>query len=550
MALGRARPLIWICMCAACLYTPFVNKAVHVDSDMMIHVARQLTVDPLDPPLGEYGRHMALHNSTNMPAQSVFYRCPHPPLLPALLAPLTRSATQAVWRYHLFMLAMYLLAIGAVWRLLGLVLSKEQQAFGTAMWALSPALMVNAQNIMWDMPVAAFIIWSFDFYLYGVRKRAPVFFAYSGLIAGIGMLVKMTVLPLYATAVVHLIATRRFRELLWWMIPALLPPMIWMLHNHMIYGEIHYLSTGHLKPLIGDIRYRFERIISYLGGTILLPVWWHWLAAFRPRGKRLLVGCIAGAAAWSMSLILFLHKGILFSIVYALFASGGLIALLVMFFWPEGSLSNRSKEERFCLLLFPAIYCIMMLFLPLASVRFLLPIAPFAILGLCLNIRSFDDNVRKWYRRSALVTTVVTALLLSYADFVFAEADRQLPTLLGRKGYRAENTWYFGRMSYDWYLHHAGYRHIICDGDSPQNGHHVVEELYPGDYQVKKRLARDNEMHAVDTIAYGVFPVRTISRNAGFYGGSRVPFYMNWSNPVKSFIVYRISQTPEQRGEP
>jgi hypothetical protein len=83
-------PLILI-VAAAC-YFPFVNKAVHIDSDMLVHSTRQFLINPVNPPLGEYGVHMAQHDTTGMPKTSVFYRIPHGPLLSLYLMPIAAIA--------------------------------------------------------------------------------------------------------------------------------------------------------------------------------------------------------------------------------------------------------------------------------------------------------------------------------------------------------------------------------------------------------------------------------------------------------------------------
>jgi hypothetical protein len=86
-------------LCFLC-YIPFINQALCIDSDMMVHVARQIAKNPLHPTLGEYGRHMVLHDHTNMPRESVWYRSHHPPLIPLILAPIASIAGNAEWPFH------------------------------------------------------------------------------------------------------------------------------------------------------------------------------------------------------------------------------------------------------------------------------------------------------------------------------------------------------------------------------------------------------------------------------------------------------------------
>jgi len=85
---------------------------------MLVHTSRQMLVHPLDPPLGDFGSLLVLHDHTNMPPSSVFYRNGHPPLLPALLAPVIALAGNREWPLHLALFPAYLLsvvAVGACW---------------------------------------------------------------------------------------------------------------------------------------------------------------------------------------------------------------------------------------------------------------------------------------------------------------------------------------------------------------------------------------------------------------------------------------------------
>jgi hypothetical protein len=519
------------------LQIPFLNKAFHIDSDMMVSTASQMIVSPVNPPLGEYGKHMVLHNKTAMPQTSIFFRNPHPPLVPLLLAPVIYFFGENELPVHIFFLIFYILTVFSGYFLFKLYFTQNNLFFATLLWAFSPALFINSQNAMYDVPAAFFTIATIVLFIAGYRSQKNSYFLFSGIMLGLGALTKMTVIPLYPACALFLLLKRGWKSLFFWLIPSLLLPSLWVIHNLIVFGKIQYVSTDHFHPIIGDVRYRCERILSYLGGVVTLPIFWYWLF-FRKKLRKELYFLLP-VIAWSIVMVLKIKVPIIVAIFYIFFAFAGTIITVhcaTMFLWKSEIFTGKKGEMKF-LSLFFLLYFSTILFLPLASVRFLIPLVPFAILFFVYMLPGCG-NV---FRTIVVLTTTVLTLTLSVADALFCDSDRKLPGYLTHYGYTCDKTWYFGRLSFDYYLFKAGFKNFKVLEAIPSEGEFFIDECVPGDYRVYQMLERyTGPVEAVDTIRFHRFPVRTIGGGAGFYGSGRLPYSVSFAHSQREYAVYRV----------
>jgi hypothetical protein len=147
---------------------------------------------------------------------------------------------------------------------------------------------------------------------------------------------------------------------------------------------------------------------------------------------------------------------------------------------------------------------------------------------------------QRWFWRTAFALTIPLSLALGVSDYLFSEADRSLPVKLAAKGYLPGHTWYFGRLSFDYYMYQAGFRNGRVDPGSPATGDYAVEESIPGEYSLSAFLSPDRIVEPVDTLSFFRFPLRTKGLFAGFYGNDRLPYSLNFNAPQKQFVVYKI----------
>ena len=529
--------LLLACVC----YFPFLMQALHIDSDMLVHASRQVLSAPLDPKLGDYGGNMVLHDHTNMPRSSLFYRCGHPPLLPYVYAPVAAIANDREWPYHLVSFVFYLAAIYGVWHMLGHFVSPTLRWAGTVLWTISPALVVNSHTVMWDVPITAMMIWALSLLVSGTRADSGRAIAASGVVTGLAAVTKTNAVLLYPVLGGYLIATRRWRHLLAWLPGALAFPLAWVGHNLVYFDRIQYLSIGLFNPHLGDFRYRLERVVSFLGGCVTLPVFWIWLMLARAGHRLRIVPFALLGLLWGTLLVAVLNKPLSVGLAAAVFACAGAWCLLRMctFGLRTGTL-NISSAEAYLLSGYAAGYLPILIALPSASVRYMLPFVPLAVLALVEEVSRLSDRQRRRFLIAAAAVGLPFVLALATADYLFCEADRELPRTLEAAEYRPEQTWYFGRLSYEWYLFHAGYKNLRTSRGAPEPGDFLVHELIPGDYTPHGSLASTCTLEPLDTISFFGFPLRTKGLFGGFYGDSRLPYSIAPGQPQKAFVVYRL----------
>jgi hypothetical protein len=526
---------------SAAAYFPFVNQAFTMDSDMLVHGARQMNLNPADPPLGAYGRNMVWHDKTTMPAASFYRRCAHPPLLPLLLSPVARVAGTREWPFHAAMYLFYLAAIYGGWYLFGLLFSRPLQVYGTLVWALCPALVVISHTIMWDVPITALMLWTLALFLDAIRRKHGGVIVACGIVTGLAAVTKANCLPLYFVIGGYLLVTRRFRFFFLWLPGALVFPAAWIVHNMIVFGKIQYISTGLFHPTLGDVRYRFERYVSYAGGVVLFPLWWLWLFAVKPGRFRSIAAAVAGfTSVWSGILYAAVKQPLWFCLTYWIFSTAGCLAMVRMVTWWRQAGASAEARDRAVVSLYALLYAVLMHTFPSASVRYMLPLLPCAVIVMLACMESLKARLSGWFGLTNIAAIALLSTGLSVCYYLLGDADRRLPGELTCRGWSAAHSWYFGRLSFDYYLFQAGFQSTRTSASPAQDGDRAVDESIPADYPLSEGIPDELRLEAVDTLRYFSFPLRTHGMGAGFDGESRLPYTLNWHAPVRQYILCRL----------
>jgi hypothetical protein len=195
------------------------------------------------------------------------------------------------------------------------------------------------------------------------------------------------------------------------------------------------------------------------------------------------------------------------------------------------------KKEAVFLSAFFLLYFLTILLLPLASVRFLIPLIPFAILFFVSLLP--EDN--KLYKYIIVVSTALLTIVISIGDAQYCDSDRKLPAVLTKKEYTSDKTWCFGRLSFDYYLYKAGFKNFKVLQKIPSDGEFFINEIIPGDYDTYSMLVQHiGSVVPVDTILIHTFPVKTLGAGGGFYGSGRLPYSFSIKHPQKEYVVYLV----------
>lgn len=511
------------------LFVPFANKAFHMDSPVTVYMARQIAKDPLNPPIGHYGTLLAPWNHTRLPASSAYYATPHPPLLPFYILPWLSCFGENELALTLGMLPFYLLIIVLTHRLMRIILPSAA-LFGALLIAMSPAVLVNAHNIMNDVPVTALMMASLYCMVRTGRKSDALL---SGLFAGLACLTKVTAGTLIVSAALYYLTGGKTKNLLVFCVPFAICNVLWMLHNLYFFGEMQLFGNGHAHYLWGDVRFRFERMLSFTGGAMVFPLLILGVYAALAQTRNWTLAVLVASSIWAGLLINHLHYSLLHAGAYAVFASAGIMII------GRTICKSFASEKRPWLPLGTHLVLQLVggLFLTLFAVRYLLPVVFVLILSWTTDVFAIKKvSSRILVCALALAISLIVSILLCVSDLKLVNAEKQVAQDLLNQ-YHDRLVVYHGRLGYLYYMDKAGFTSALD----------LKSGLKPGDIFVRNSLYRDDYMlwsgmkenlHILDTLRYPVFPLRTIGNRAGFYGNDRLPY--SWGSSERIFEVFEF----------
>jgi hypothetical protein len=525
-----ANPYVIITLLCAALYAPFSGKGFHMDSPVTVYVAGQMLKNPLNPPLDDYGRQFVAWNHTDLPATSAFYITPHPPLVPLYLAPVVALFGENELALNWAMFPFYLLSAFFFFRLASLLLSRFR-LYATLLFCLCPVVLVNSQNVMVDTPLMALCLGSFYFMFRGGGAKDACF---AGLFAALACLTKFTGGTIVLCGFLYYAYARKWKECLLFFMPFLLLCGLWTAHNYIVWGKLQVLSNGHAHYILGDLRYRLERLVSFFGGTIALPVFPLAFALAIKKYRAPAVMLLIAALAWSALLMYHLHYSAWSASLYWLSASAGAFLLYGACVTLPAVFDRRKGA---CLTFHLALQVVGGMFLTLYASRYLLPVAFVGILFLALLIEQLPAAVSKRAVWTALIATSgLVSVLLSAADFQYVNAERRASADI-RAMYPDNRVFFCGRLGWLYYSHRAGFLDMLSGRTRPESGDIMVKNAASGDYS--GFFADTTHLSVLGQLRYPLLPLRTMTGRSGFYGDDRLPYA--WVGPPydRVFCLYR-----------
>lgn len=530
----HTRECLLLGLASLLLFIPFSGKPFHIDSTVTVYMAKQLLEDPLNPPLGTYGKLLSVWNHTELPEASAFHACPHPPLIAFWTALCIRIVGENErtlnWCFFPFYLGTVLLLYG-----LCRTLSLKSSFAAALLYAVSPALFVNAQNLMYDVPLGLFCIGTFFFMF---RGNTPRYALLAGLCSGCACLTKFTGGTLIIAGILFYLYQRRYKDLLLFLIVSGFLNTVWLIHNLYFFHGWLLTKNGHAAYIIGDLRYRFERMIAYIGGGVVLPVfpllvWWK-SGRLRRSGSVIAVA----AAIWSLLLVTVLKYSVTSGLIYWLCASAG--GVLILQLLPFLS-SAENRPHHIVLGIHALLQMIGGLFLTLYAVRYTLT---FLFLFVIILARLMDMHLSEVHRKrfwiSAVALSLITAGLLSMGDYTVVDAEKKIAHNL-ENHYPDTRFLFKGRLGYLYYMHAVGAKSLTPEQATPRPGDLFIQNsFYNDDRDVLTRLS--DRITLIDSLTYPLFPLRTIGGRAGFYGNDRLPYAWITSPNRRIFHIYRITR--------
>jgi len=420
----------------------------------------------------------------------------------------------------------YLLSVIFFYKLAYLI-TPSRRILATCVFAFSPVVFVNSLDIMLDVPIMFFSIATF-YFLAKSTQKTDVFFA--GLFTVFACLTKFTGGTLLIAGIIYYLLSKKWKELFIFCLIFFVFYGLWIFHNIFFWGKIQILSSGHAHYIINDIRYRFERLVSYFGGTITLGIFPFLLGFLLKKFRFVSIIISIFLFLWSLLLLIFLKFSIGDAAFYFVCASGGIILILVTIKY----LLEKKMPIYYALLSHFIFQLIGGLFLTLYASRYMLTFTFLGIFTLVWMLEQINSTkIKQFFYYSIIISSLTISLLLAIFSMQFAYADKNaaLEVLNKYKGY---NIFYGGRMGYLYYFNKAGFKNLLFE--KPALEDILVKNAYSSDDNI---FFKNMKLDSIEHIKYNLIPLRSIGGRAGFYGNDRLPFAWICEPKEKIFMVYK-----------
>ena len=513
-------------------FLPFSAKHFAHDSPVTLHVANQILKNPLNPQIGEFGKILEIWNHTDLDERSVYYSTPHPPLIPYIIAPFIGIFGDNRFIMGWIMFTFFFSSVVFFYKLY-CVLKLPYPRSSTILFSFCPAVFVNSQDIMLDVPLMMFTLGAFYFLF---RSDSGKDGAISGLFFTLGMLTKFTAGSFLFCSLFYLLYMKQWRRMVLFFTPFIILYGAWSIQNYIFYGKLQIISNGHMKYSIGDIRYRFERMLSYAGGTIVFPLIPAAIALINSGPRLIFTVIIIISSIYSALLIHFLNYDIYSAFFFALSSSSGTFIMYITL----SRLSFISNPKLFTIFIHLIIQILGGGFLTCYETRYLLPFIFALFAGFSVFIH---ENFNSVQARFLFGISIVTSLTLSIMLSISEARNSALPELLCKelRLYNSGSIKYAGRLDYLYYMHRAGFKYCAA-GDSLYKGNLILrncqnnDDAYLFNYPGKIYTP-------VDTFSFTLFPIATIGKRAGFYGDDRLPYLICGIDTKRRFILYQVKDS-------
>lgn len=351
----------------------------------------------------------------------------------------------------------------------------------TTLFALSPAFVVG-QNSMVDVPLLA--VWiQFYFTLLNQTQHPQRRYLFASLWCAAALLMKYTSLVLLPALALHILMTKRYRNLVWMLVPIGFL-VAWSVFNIYDYGGIHILD----RPR------SFKSSLNYL---INIIGWTATLGAISPFSIIIFVAKFRQSQvgiqkfAWAFfclfallvpiavgSSLLIEMPNLQFNLLlFSSFFVSGVGTILICYGNQKKNLIDHHFELKNTMVFY---WCI-------SSVTFVVVLAPFmasrhVLLALPALMLVVYSRVVSWSGLtkvyvSGLVLTILTTSVLAKADFWYAGIYKKAAADIAKELPKDRQSWFMGHWGWQWYAQQSGMRQWAPNSDQPVIGDYLVIPL-------------------------------------------------------------------------
>ncbi len=537
---------------------PFLNKPIHIDDPVVLHVIHNIIENPLDPLRGEYdwdGHFVPLWKMTT-----------NPPFLSYYLAPFAMYSDFSEIVMHAGMMVFLFLIAGSM---VFLAMRFTQGTLFPLLFVMTSCAVMISGNVMRDVPAAGLTTAGIALFIAGTDREKIGYLITGGILCGLAILTKYSAVIGVPILFLYPFFKRKYR-LMWWAFLPFSLLVLWCLHNWLYYGAVHifylkferssdpdvnqgYLpwqdkfcgalvilsSILYLFPvLIRDAWKRKDALILGLSPVIVLIGWWGVQIYYQGQvDGQYLFWSISGAILISICL----YEGIRRGLPY-------------LFHW--GDEESGDSLFLFAWLCAPVVFSIWMA--PFQAVRHLVfALPPLTMLAFRYLERppvpSFHCQ-RKWLISLLCVQTIMS-FILHCADYEYADTYRDFAEY-AKENWTSDQyeTWFVGHWGWKFYAEYRqGFRQVHRYKELPKEGDILIwPRLILIGIAMQDRGDFVDRLELLEMKEYpGALPVRTMNfRGACFYAvvTRNLPYRFFQDMHLEDFCVYRVGPETEKTG--
>lgn len=506
-----------------------LDKAFHVDDAGHLEIARWIALNPLHPMSGLVNWNGIYEPISNLNQPHLYFY---------LMAGWAKIFGYSEISLHCLMAAFSLWAVMAFYRLSRLF-EPSQAICATTLFGLSCAFVVG-QNSMVDVPLLA--LW-LEFYCTLLTptlddKRKYLF---ATLLCAAALLVKYTSLVLLPALALHILITKKYRNLYWLMIPVI-ALLLWSAFNFYDYGAVHILDRAtSVKSLWSYLRNALAWVVT-LGAIMPFAVWaFATKIKFSERRARSLAWAILcllsllAPAAIALSLFVALPILPLNLTLYVSFFVSGAGAIVLAYSNIKPALLGIDFDSKKALLAywFLSSFLFTVLLAPFMATRHVLLAMP-AVLLMMYPYATKTEKISKTYL-FALALTVSNSVLLAKADHWYAGVYQNTASTIIEDIPPTSEIWFLGQWGWQWYAQQAGMHKLSPNGRQPSAGDFLVIPLNVYGGETPPRL----DLQELRTITVARDQWYQHYAGINFYLSPGLPFAYS-AEPIEIFKVFQI----------
>jgi 4-amino-4-deoxy-L-arabinose transferase-like glycosyltransferase len=522
--------LLWVVATAINL-----NKPFHIDDTFHLEVAQWIAHHPLQPMSG-------MVNWTDVPEPIHHFNQPPVYLYIVALSGVVFGFSEIP--LHLVQSLFTLIAILFFFRISRLVCPANAK-FLTLLLAFCPAFIVN-QNLMTDVPVTALSLVFIWLLITPSLRSDTLRYSLAGLILGLAVLTKYTVLPLLVVLAISLFWRREYRRL-WVLLIPLGMIGLWSLWNIHEFGYPHIAGRTRDDFGISDFLETSLSFMACLGAIApFLPVFLRGM--FRPHRSvtiavfsGFLLFCLFATASWFGLITPNLSK----EIIRYLFLLNGMILVVIFFFLAVKRYLNRSSgfpfghTEAVIFFWFAGITGFIIQFAPFIGTRHILLTVPPLLLAGSWVAGRIPLSLKVLTAASA----IALGLLLGISDWFYADFYRKGASEVKSMTEGTARTWTAGHWGWQWYSEKQGMMQYGTGSGEIRTGDLLVIPAGIASQKIDSSL----QLVPVRKIwqKAGPFTFFSTAYNAAFYMSTYLhPAWRFSRDPVDTIMVYKVLGHP------